>query len=259
MIYIFFGCFGIIGIIAVRLLIIFSQGKRALLDCFLNFNTCVFGLRGKGKDILFNKVINIRNTPCYATIPYNKELCIETTLENFSVSPNTFESIVNDDITIIKKTLKENTDLYISDAGNLLPAQNNAQLVKKYPGFPAFYSLSRHLYNMNIHYNTQDLNRVWNLLREQTGRWIKAVKTVKIGCFLITSFIVYDREASAASEMLPFKTSIFNKEAKALKMDFEAKHGQIRAYKTIQLAKHIYYDSRWFHYRLFGYKSPDTI
>lgn len=259
MIYAILGVLAIFVILVINAAIQFARGKAAILECFENFNTCVFGLRGKGKDIIFNKGINARNVPCYATIPYNKELCIEAQLEQFSVAPNTFESIVNDDIKIIPKTLKENTDLYISDAGNLLPAQNSAQLVKKYPGFPAFYSLSRHLYNMNIHYNTQYLNRVWNLLREQTGRWIKAVKTTKIGPFLITSFIIYDREASAASEMQPFKTSIFNKEAKALKMDFEAKHGNIQAYKIIQLTKNIFYDSRYFHYKLFGYKSPDTI
>ena len=257
--YVIIGIFAILVIILIHYCIEFSRGKAALLECFENFNTCVFGLRGKGKDIIFNKIINARNEPCYATIPYNEELCIETTLNKFSVSPNTFESIVDDNITIIKKELKENTDLYISDAGNLLPAQNSPKLVKKYPGFPAFYSLSRHLYNMNIHYNTQDLNRVWNLLREQTGRWVKAVKTSSIGPFLITSFIVYDRRASAESEMLPFKTSIFNSEAKALKMDFEAKHGSVKAYRIIQLKSHIYYDSRYFHYKMFGYKSPDSV
>lgn len=250
----------IIAIVLLYLTIMFKKGEIALLECFNNFNCAVFGLRGKGKDIIFNKVINCRNVNCYATIPYNKELCTEKTLEEFSVSPNTFENIMSGDIKIIPKTLKEETDLYISDAGNLLPAQNSAQLVKKYPGFPAFYSLSRHLYNMNIHYNTQYLNRVWNLLREQTGRFIMAEKTSSfLGIFLITSFTIYDREQSALSQLKPFKAGIFNTDAKALKSDFEAKHGSVESFKIIQLKKHIYYDSRFFHKRIFGYNSPDTI
>lgn len=250
----------VIALIIIILSISFKNGEIALLECFNNFNTAVFGLRGKGKDVIFNKVINARNRTCYANIPYNRELCIEKTLNDFSVSPNTFEDIMNDDIKIIPKTLKEETDYYISDAGNLLPAQKNAELVKKYPGFPAFYSLSRHLYNMNIHYNTQALNRVWILLREQTGRWIKAEQTTSF-CFfwLVTKFTIYDREASALSEMRPFKANLLNSQAKALRSDFEAKHGSIKQYRIIQLKKHIYYDSRWFHWKIFGHKSPDTI
>lgn len=237
----------------------FIKGRDALIEAFENFNCCVFGLRGKGKDCIFNKVINAREQPCYATIPYNKDYCVQEQLEHFSVSPNTQEDIVSGNVKIIPKSLKENTDLYISDAGNYLPAQDCASLLKKYPGFPAFYSFSRHLYNMNIHHNTQEIGRVWNILREQTGRWIMAEKTTCLfKTFLITSFIIYDKEESAVLNMRPFKTSLFNKDARALKIDFEAKHGQIKRYKIIQLTKNMHYDSRWAHEMFFGYKSPTS-
>lgn len=238
----------------------FHCGTQALIDLFENDNVIVFGKKGKGKDLIFNKVINARDNPCYANIPYNKELCVEKDLSELSIAPNTFENIMENKIVIIPKTLKEETDYYISDAGNYLPAQYSAQLVKKYPSFPAYYSLSRHLYKSNVHSNTQELTRIWNLLREQAGKFVKAEKTVCLfKKILITKFITYDRYESAASEMRPFKQHLLNSEQKALKADFEAKHGQIKAYMIIQLASHVYYDTRAFHKKIFGYNSPDTI
>ena len=242
-------------------LVKFKQGEAALIEAFSDNNVLVFGAKGKGKDMIFNKTINIRDMPCYANIPYNKLLCTEKEISELSIAPNTFENIMNNDIKVIPKTNKECTDYYISDAGNYLPAQYSAQLVKKYPSLPSYYSLSRHLYNSNIHANTQDLGRVWNLLREQASIFIKAEKTTKhlFGYALVTTFIVYDRYESAASEIRPFKTHFLNSEAKALKIDFEAKHGRVERFKIVQLKKNIHYDSRAFHRKIFGYNSPDTI
>ena len=241
-------------------LVVFNEGKKALIEAFENDNVIVFGKKGKGKDLIFNKTINARNRPAYANIPYNKLLCVEKDLSELSVAPNTFENIMDHNVVQIPKTLKEETDYYISDAGNYLPAQNSAQLVKKYPSFPTYYSLSRHLYKSNVHANTQELSRIWNLLREQAGRFIKAEKTVCLfGKFLITTFIVYDTYQSAASEIKPFKQHLLNGEQKALKSDFEAKHGLVKRYRIMQLTNHVYYDTRAFHKIIFGYNSPDTI
>lgn len=260
MIYVILIIFAILLIVMIYYAYMFHCGTKALIEAFENDNVIVFGKKGKGKDLIFNKTINSRNVPCYANIPYNKELCIEKDLSELSIYPNTFENIMDNNIVIIPKTNKEETDYYISDAGNYLPAQNSAQLVKKYPSFPAYYSLSRHLYKSNVHSNTQELSRIWNLLREQAGRFIKAEKTSCIfGKLLITTFIIYDTYTSAASEMKPFKQHLLNGEQKALKSDFEAKHGQIKRYRIIQLTDHVYYDTRAFHKKIFGYNSPDTI
>lgn len=241
-------------------LVVFNEGKKVLIDTFSNDNVIVFGAKGKGKDLIFNKTINARNRPYYANIPYNKLLGVVKDLSELSVAPNTFQNIMDGNIVQIQKTLNEETDYYISDAGNYLPAQYSAQLVKKYPSLPTFYSLSRHLYKMNIHANTQDLTRIWNLLREQADKFIKAEKTVCVfGIFLITTYIYYDRYESAASEIRPFKQRLLNKEQKALKSDFEAKHGVVKRFRIMQLTKHVYYDTRAFHKIIFGYNSPDTI
>lgn len=259
--------FIIIGLLAFGLIlgviwaIKFYLGKKALVECFSSANCLVFGIKGAGKDLIFNKVINARNKNCYANIPYNKELCTVREISDFSVSPNTYISFLENDVKVIDKINKEECDYYISDGGIFLPSQYSQDLVKRYPSFPIYYALNRHLTNSNIHINTQYLGRVWDKLREQAGFYIKAVKTQRIlGC-LITSFIIYDSYTSASSQMRPYKITglITHSESRANKEDFESKHGMVKEYKIIQRIKNVHYDSRWGHKMVYGYNSPDTI
>jgi hypothetical protein len=254
----------------------FYKGKVALVNCFTDANCIVFGLKGAGKDLLYNKVINSRNVNCYANIPYNKELCTVKDIQDFSVSPNTFENILNNDIKIVPKINKECCDMYISDGGIFMPSQYSNQLIKNYPSLPIYYALSRHLTNSNIHINSQYLGRVWDKLREQAGYFIRAVKTTRLAIkvkdgkdkdskklvgFLITDFIVYDNYASAMAQLQPFdnKRLFSGAEGAATKAEFVAKHGNIKSYKVIQRISSVYYDSRYFHYLIYGYKSPDSM
>ena len=239
----------------------FYIGKRALVEAFEQANCLVFGIKGAGKDLIFNKAINSRNKNCYANIPYNKELCTVREISDFSVSPNTYINFLENDVKVVDKINKENCDFYISDGGIFLPSQFSQDLVKRYPSFPIYYALNRHLTNSNIHINTQYLGRVWDKLREQAGFYIKAVKTTRIlGC-LITSFIIYDSYTTASSQMRPYKVTglITHSESRANKEDFESKHGLVKEYKIIQKIKDVHYDSRWGHKMVYGYNSPDTI
>lgn len=258
---IFLIAFAVIALYTAFWAVRFNRGKKALIDCYTHDNVICFGLKGHGKDCIHNKVINARNEPCYANIPYNKELCIKKSIQDFSVEPNTFENVLNDDIKIVKKINKENTDMYISDGGIFLPSQYSNTLIKKYPSLPIYYALSRHLTNSNIHINTQYLGRVWDKLREHAGYYIKACKTTYLFGFLITEFIIYDRYESAMAQLEPYKaTGLFtHSESRANKEDFLAKHGNITRYYIIQHKSKIYYKSRYFHEEFFGYNSPDDI
>lgn len=259
--FIFIALFGFGLILALIWAIKFYNGKKALIECFTSANCIVFGLKGAGKDLIFNKIINVRNENCYANIPYNKELCTVLDIQEFSVAPNTFENILENDIKIVDKNNKENCDYYISDGGIFLPSQYSTTLIKKYPSLPIYYALNRHLTNSNIHINTQYLGRVWDKLREHAGYYIKAVHTTKIFGFLITDFIVYDNYTSASSQMRPYKITglVTHSESRANKEDFESKHGLVKEYKIIQRIKNVHYDSRYFHRLIYGYNSPDTI
>lgn len=239
----------------------FNKGKKALCNCFESDNVIVFGLKGKGKDLTFNKVINSRDIPCYANIPYNKELCVQKSIEDFSVSPNTFIDILNNDVKLIKKINKERTDMYVSDGGIHLPSQYSNLLCKKYPGLPTYYALNRHLTASNFHINTQYLGRVWDKLREHAGYYIKACQTWNIFGFLVTKIIIYNKYDSAMAQLDPYKASgiIKHNESRANEEDFKAKHGDVNAYYIIQHKSKVYYDSRYFHKVFYGYNSPDTV
>lgn len=237
----------------------FNRGKKELVHAFENDNVIVFGLKGHGKDLIMNKVINSRNVPCYANIPYNKELCTQKPLTDFSVAPNTSLDILNQDIQIVKKINRENTDMYISDGGIFLPSQLSNTLCKKYPSLPIYYALSRHLTNSNIHINTQYLGRVWDKLREHAGYYVKACKTIYLFGFLITQFNIYDRYDSAMNQLEPYKATglITHSESRANLEDFKAKHGNIYKGYIIQHKSKVYYKSRWAHKEFYGYDAPD--
>ena len=239
----------------------FVNGKNELKRVFEDGNTIVFGLKGRGKDLIFNKTINARKNNCYANIPYNKLLCTVKDIREFSVSPNTFENILNNDVQIINKNNMENCDYYISDGGIFLPSQYSNTLIKKYPSLPIYYALNRHLTNSNIHINSQYLGRVWDKLREHAAYYIMAERTTKIFGFLITKFIVYDKYDSASSKLRPYKITglLTHSESRANKEDFEAKHGYVKRFWIIQHKNNVYYDSRYFHRVFFGRPSPDSL
>ena len=246
-------------IAAIIFLIKLHEGKTKLLECFTSGNVIVFGKKGKGKDLIFNKIINLRNRKCYANIPYNKDLCKVKSIKDFSVAPNTFTNIIEDNIQVVKKTNEEETDFYISDAGSWLPSQYEGKLNNRYPSFPIYYALSRHLTNSNIHVNTQYLGRVWSKIREQADSYIMANGTIRIFNLLITKYRYYELYASAMSSMLPYKSSSLSPaEIRAAAKDHEAKHGIIKDYFIIQKVSNCNYDTRYFHKVMYGRRAPNT-
>lgn len=233
------------------------KGKKFVLRQFERCNCIVFGKKGTGKDLLFNLAINGRKKPCYANIPYNNKYCEVKQIKDFSVSPNTYENFLNDDIKIIDKTLEENKDFYISDGGIVLPSQYQGQLVKNYPSLPIFYALSRHLTNSNVHINTQNLGRVWDKLREQADGYFKTTKSVKFAGLIFTRFVYYDEYESAKANLLPYKRRIFAKaESIANIEEFEAVHGRVEQFIICQRIKSLKYDTRVYHNIIYGVFAP---
>lgn len=239
----------------------YNKGKNIVLKAFRSGNCIVFGKKGKGKDLLFNYAINTRNELAYSNIQYNRELVQIKSIKEFSVEPNTFVNMLEDNVIKIKKNLKEHTDMYISDGGIYLPSQYANMLCKLYPSLPIFYATSRHLGEMNLHINTQYLGRVWDKLREQADTYFKVVGTRKslFSRSLITEIIVYDTYKSAMAELLPFKTGLFKSaEEKAEQTKFIAKNGNIDRIFIKQHIKDIKYDTRYFHKVFYDKRSPNS-
>lgn len=252
----------IIGVILllVWLFIIFLQFKacnKKLIEYFDKTSVIVYGCKGSGKDLLFQKVIYLKRKEKYMSNNNYGYKYLQEPIKELSTYPNTFEAFINGTIKKIQKNDEwEDVDYYISDVGIYMPSQYNGLLNKNYPTLPVFYAISRHLYNNNIHINSQYLTRAWNLLREQADKFIHVLKTHKIGKWLIVDIIFYDRIQSASQNILPMRKpglrEMFNKYYRAQYEQFVSTYGEIIKSRFLIKTKHIKYDSRHFHKLLFG-------
>lgn len=224
--------------------------KKLLLDAFKSNNVIVYGKKGKGKDLLFQYVINCRKKPYASNISYGgKYKHIELT--DLELLPNTYENFINGSIEKIdKKMFFEKRDIYISDGGVYLPSQFDNKLHKLYPSMPITYALSRHLYSNNIHVNVQNLNRLWKALREQADRYVLCKSCIKIFDLFIIKFNVYDRYNTACLEYEPLKV----KKKLIGRLDYsdtrdkeyKAVNGDIKSGFIIVPKKMVKYDTRAF-------------
>lgn len=211
---------------------------------FKHCNVLIAGKKGSGKDLLTQWVINKRHKPYYSNISYGGK-CKKISLQQVSCSPNDYDHIVNDKIEKQSHKFKEGCDIYISDIGVYLPSYMDSKLYQKFPSMPVFYALSRHLYNNNVHCNTQNIERGWKALREQADFYIIVKRTWKIMGFLfVTKYFSYDRYESARKGLLPIKTRLLNKYSKAEVDVYKATNGDIRTGYIFQLKPFIKYNTR---------------
>ena len=223
-------------------------------------NVIVFGKKRKGKDLIFNCVINSRKKNCYSNIMFNPKYCTLKNILDFDIK-NTYEDFLNYDIKKIHRKelpFDDSCDFYISDGGIYLPSQYNNALNKRYSSLPILYALSSQVFDFNIHVNTQSLNRVWDKLREQADYYVKALSTLKLGPFFITKFRVYDKYSAALDDLRPYPHSLFTKsESKANRELYECKNGVIVEKFIIQRKRAIKYDTHAFR-KILIYDEPDS-
>ena len=117
----------IIGLIIVSIFLLFffiqnSISVNNMLWHFKNGNVIVSGKKGKGKDLLFQYIINRRRKFYYSNIDYGGKRKI-IPLKDVSCSPNTYNSLINDNVEKTPHKFKEKCDIYISDGGSFLPSQ----------------------------------------------------------------------------------------------------------------------------------------
>jgi len=233
-------------LVGVLILVLVEVSNVAFLKkTFRGCNVIVFGKKGMGKDLIFQKVINVRKERCHANIPYGRFNDV-VPIGSLSVAPNTFKEVIEGNTSKVKRIYNDGEDFYISDGGIYLPSQYDSQLDKLYPSFPIFYALSRHLYNCNVHVNTQYLGRVWKKLREQADAYVMACGVIKLPFFLICRFRYYDNYDTAEAMKLPMSSALLNSFNKAEKNVMLAENGVIRNGFFFILKKHIKYDTRYF-------------
>ena len=230
--------------------------RKEILRAFERTNVIVFGKKGTGKDLTFAWVVRKRRRKHYSNIIYDERTELRS-VADFTIAPNDYRNLINGEYTVIPKTNEEGVDFYISDGGILLPSQYHSELDKKYPSFPAYYALSRHLANANIHVNVQNLTRIWDKIREQADSYFRVRGTFHLGRLFFTSMVYYEDYNAAKQGLRPFKCGVMSsKEKRALQADFDAKNGLIKTLWLVQWLPKESYDSRIYHRFIYGRKAP---
>lgn len=240
----------ILAVITIVLIIVISKyqkNKKMLLNAFKRGNVIVYGKKGKGKDLLFQYIINSRKKIYLSNVDYGGGYN-SVSISEINCKPNTYETLINEEYTKIENKGWEDKDIYLSDCGIYLPSQFDSSLYKKFPSFPIYYALSRHLYHNNVHCNTQNLTRVWKALREQADSYVKCQGVINLPGLLIIKWCYYDKYESAVNNILPIITprKWLRRKDDSIIAQFKATNGEIKNGVSIIRKKAIKYDTRVF-------------
>ena len=192
---------------------------RKIIKLFESGSVSVFGLRGKGKDMLFANVVARRNQKYISNTDYGGQFIkFVPDVLNFK---NTWRNFMTGKLNKFVYPFDDGIDIYLADVGVYMPSQYQAELCKEYSHIPVAMALLRQVAGAEFHFNVQSLSRCWDKLRELSEIWIRCV-----GCWLpfanikifgrvfsvpglknlvIQRVIIYDNYDSAANRVPPFR------------------------------------------------------
>lgn len=214
--------------------------------CFYEGNVVVCGMRGRGKDVLFSLVTNSSKAKYISNVDYTGDnRYLNFKVDDINVGGNTFVNFITGNILPYTYPYEDGIDYFISDAGVYFPSQEFSKLGKSFPSVPVFQALSRHLGDCNFHCNVQNLNRLWDKIREQADTYILCTKCkVLFGKFVSLKAYVYDKYQSCVDRVKPMKKR-WGRLGKLEFDKFTANYGIIKRVKIIGILRYDY-DSRRF-------------
>ncbi len=223
------------------------SNHKFIVNAFKTGNVIVTGLKGTGKDIVFQNVIKSRRMKYVSNTDYGGEY-IPFDKQYISTGGNKFTDFTNGTLHYYDYPLEDGTDIYLADAGVYFPSQYCNELNKLYSETPLFMALSRHLGDCSVHINVQNLNRLWDKIREMSDTFIRCRSTrVLFGRIAITKLTVYDNADSCLQRREPFPFFISNKkEIRMRKAEFTAHYGIIKKMTLVTFLPKKHYDSRVF-------------
>ncbi len=254
----------IIIVILIALIIAFLVMRFYNPQFFYSFtrgkNCVIYGPIGTGKDVAMAILTHKENKEHIANIPYNENTIVKP-LNYVTVAPNTYEQFVDDNVTIIEKSIQEGKNIYISDGGVYLPSQMDIALSKKYPSFPIAYALIRHLANANIYVNVQNLNRLWIKLREQADGYVRTrgvfffPKWVPLlRHYFVLRITLYENYEDALERLKPIKKMLNGDSAAVARSE----RGLIKEMRLLVPKRWLKYDTRYFHKVIYGVSAPQS-
>lgn len=224
---------------------------KKIIDLFRAGNVCVCGLRGRGKDMLMANVVVRRDLPYVSNADYGGEHIYFDPLM-YDCGGNTYEDFINGTFKRYRFPHEDGTDIYLSDAGIYFPAQYCKELNKKYGFLSTYVALSRQLGESNFHFNVQNLNRVWDKIREQSDIYIMCNWCrVLFGKLVFQRVTVYEKYESAVDRVPPYRPPKvrLNSDRKMNiameKQRYRTAHGDIKVYFLVYVNKSNY-DTRIF-------------
>lgn len=205
---------------------------KKIIKLFKQGNVSVCGLRGAGKDMLFANVVIRRKLPYVSNTDYGGDYI------RFSPAAldckNTWRSFIEDDLTKYDYPYSDGTDFYIADGGIYFPSQYQGDLCKNYGYLSTFMALSRHLGDCNVHYNVQNLNRMWDKIREQSDIYIRCCWCKVIFGIVLQKVIIYEKYESAVNRVPPFRLRrpLINPDRiqtwNVQKQNYDISHGEVK-------------------------------
>lgn len=215
---------------------------KKIIQLFEDGNVSVFGLRGTGKDVMFGNVIERRNEQYVSNINYGKGFN-ELRLSDLMIN-NNYNNFINNQINQFNYKYPQYADIYISDCGIFLPSQYCNELNKKYEGVITFQALSRQIAQCNIHTNAQNLQRVWDKVREQSDIYILCRRCIYLFGFVLQFITIYDKYDSAVSKIKPcristpiFATKELKQQTRMYLDNFYNQHGSVRNHVLLYFNK----------------------
>lgn len=225
---------------------------QKLIKLFKKGNCCVFGLRGSGKDMLMSNVIMRRKQPYISNIDYGGDFQ-ELDFKKLDVN-NNYTNLISGKINHYEFPYVIGSDIYLSDAGIYLPSQYCNQLNRDYPNLITYQALSRQVSHNNFHINVQNLNRLWDKVREQSDIYIRCRWCfVLFGKIVIQKITLYDKYQSAVDRVEQCKIrmpGLFAPKNQRLQVEmyldnFRNQHGMIKN-KLLLYINRSSYDTYYF-------------
>lgn len=213
---------------------------RSIIKLFESGNVCVTGLRGRGKDMLFANVVIRRKSPYVSNIDYGGQF-FPFDADKLNVGGNTYKEFISGNVKKYVYPYGDGTDIYTSDVGVYYPSQYCSELNKMYPSMPNFMALSRQIGLCNWHINTQNLNRCWDKIREQSDIYLYCMWCkVLFGKIVFQCVREYEKYESCVNRVPPFriKAPILSSPGTKATIDmqkelYECSHGRIRTHFLI--------------------------
>lgn len=205
---------------------------KKIIKIFEDGNTCVTGLKGRGKDMLCANVAKRRKLPYISNVNYGGNY-MPLRLDLLDCGGNTYRNFINGDIKYYEFPYADGTDVYISDVGVYFPSQYNNQLDKEFANVPIYSALSRQVGCSNIHINVQNLGRAWLKLREMSDCYILCRRCIYCLGFVFQQVTIYDNHDSCQARRKPFRAPFtlspkMRDTIKLQKVNYDAQYGDIK-------------------------------